>query len=143
MAGHHDVSKLVWAWEDCYELRDRVRMYARFVMFAGPCDSIQNPKDKAAVIPKSIANVRVNKLALIPVCEWMSLQRGLKMPTIDFLLESVAQHYGKHRLEPDSAQIYQEAWGLRRLSQLVKSRLYKKNPPQKDLYSCPLVVVML
>ena len=137
-------TKLVWAWEDSCELRDRVRLYSRFVLVAGHDGCGQAPGERGSVIPKSVGNVRVNKVALLPICEWMSCQEGLKMPTIDFFLESVAKHYIKHRLEADSMQIYQEAWGLRRLTQLVKSRLWKPKPPAKDILThAPLSCRML
>ena len=88
--------------------------------------------DHNTVIPKSVVVARYNISILLPVLDMVSVEPNLKLPCIDLLLAAVGDIYDKNRQDVPGSRVYQDAWGIRRLAQLVKSRLYKPNPPSSQ-----------
>ncbi|CAE7292276.1 unnamed protein product [Symbiodinium sp. CCMP2592] len=58
------------------------------------------------------------------------------------VMAAVEGVYKKNKLELISSKIYQESWGVRKLCQLVKARLYKKTPPKDQILLDLLAVLM-
>ena len=117
-------------WDDDQSIRKRVRDHARLLMVAGP-DGTEQAIPFEEVVTKNVGNARVNKKVLRTIMVFMSTN-NYKLPPIDTLLIAVGQFFELSKLTKSSTAIYQEAWGVRRLCQLVKSRLYKASPP-KDI----------
>ena len=115
-------------WDRDDETRERLRNSGRLILVAGEDGSpvVLGPSE---VIPKSVANVRLNVRVLNVIMQHMA-ESCLALPIIDMVMAAVEGVYRKNKLELISSKIYQESWGVRKLCQLVKSRLYKKTPPK-------------
>ena len=124
--------KLVKAWDDIATFRDKMRTYNRMLVLPAGAGGVVAP-EAGHVIPKSIQVARCNMDTMYPIFKLMSGEVGLKMPIIDMVLEAATSVYDKYKVEPDTSKIYQDGWGIRRLAQLVKARLYKKHPPQEHM----------
>ena len=121
---------LVRAWDNHEPTREQLRTYGRLLLLPSPGnDSEPIIPDVSAVIPKSVAVARFNAAVLLPVLDMISVETGLKLPCIDMLMEAVEGCYDKTQQDVPTTRVYQDAWGIRRLVQLVKARLYKKTPP--------------
>ena len=128
------VWRLVTSWDDSAIFREQLRRHSTLLMLPAP-DASGAPiaPPVGAGIPKSIQVARCNMEVLVPVFQLMSEEPGLKLPIIDMILESAGMIYQKHRLQVETCKVYRDAWGIRRLAQLVKSRLYKSHPPQEPV----------
>ena len=122
---------LARSWDAESTIRDRLRGLGRLVLSTRGTD--EAPPAKGEVIAKSVANLRVNEQVLAPIMEITALRPQLKLPAIDPLLVEVKDLYDMHKLVVETCIIYQDAWAIRRLAQLVKSRLYKPTPPVKAM----------
>ena len=126
---------LVNWWDNDAAVRSRMREHRCMLLVVEGAEKQVVPAP-VTVIAKSVANARANAVVLRAVMAWMSNQvPGLKLPSIDLLLCGVAALYDKNMILKDGQRMYQDAWGLRRLAQLVKARLYKLTPP-KDRFCC-------
>ena len=119
-------------WDACSDVRVRLRQTSNLLLVCDPEDDAQptndNPGCNTEPIPKTVAVARWNKCVLLPVLGMMSEEPGLKMLVIDVLIAAVGDLYKMHKIDASICKIYQHAWGVRRLCQLIKARLYKPNP---------------
>ena len=124
---------LVKDWDDTPSFREKMRQHGSVLLVPGPDGNgtLVAPDLAAGEIPKSVKVARCNMDTMLPVFKCMADEAGLKLPNIDMLLEAVSCVYKKYRLDPHTCRIYKDSWGIRRLAQLVKSRLYKPRPPQE------------
>ena len=123
------MDSVVLAWDADVLIRDRVRDMGRLMLMDEGKAGLSVPMP-GTLIPKTVATARANKPILMHVLAFISTTDGLKMPNIDMVLDAVGSIYKKNRVEITSDLRYQDSWGIRRLCQLVKSRLYKKTPPK-------------
>ena len=121
--------ELAQAWDGVEAIRKSVRDHGRLLLVAGP-DGNPLATHREEVVPKCVATARLNKHVLIPVMNLMGRVEDYKLPTIDVMLGAVNTFYQDMKVELNASAIYQEAWGVRKLAQLVKARLYKKTPPK-------------
>ena len=128
------------AWDNIEMNRTCVREHGRMLLVV-ESDGRPQVLPREAPIPKTVANARINKFMIRPVFEIMH-QANSKLPTIDFMIAAVQAYYDENKLDGNASAVYQEAWGVRRLCQLVKSRIYKPTPP-KDPASCFLVFISI
>ena len=114
-------------WDADRTLRARVRTKGSLVLRSGAVDSM---KVDCTPVERTTANCRLNKYVLLPILNHMASVE-LKLPPIDFLLEQ-CQSFCEHECNATLPQtvIYQNAWGLRRLVRIVKSKLYRTQPPK-------------
>ena len=122
-----ETADLVAKWEADRPLRARVRTKGSLVLRSGAVDSTQ---PSTGPVERSTANCRLNKHVLLPVLNHMSIVE-LKLPPIEVLLLRCQEFFDEASTATASPCIvYQNAWGIRRLTQLVKSKLYKEKPPK-------------
>ena len=127
---------LVNWWDNDAAVRTRLRESECMLVVVEGVGGAEVAPAPGMVIAKSVANARANAVVLRAIMGWIASQvPGMKLPSIDLLLCAVAALYDKNRLLKDGQRMYQDAWGLRRLAQLVKARLYKQCPP-KDRVCC-------
>ena len=110
------------AWDAIPAVRECMRHSQTLV-----CRSDGEPENSPC--NKSIANARLNEAVLQPYLLKM-YESNLKLPTIDTVLTEVHEFYSMCRVQKDATILYNQAWSLRRLLQLVKARIYKPKPPQ-------------
>ena len=133
MAACANPSGMVLEWDADFAIRDALRTHGRMLLVEGPKGVPPLALPHGNVIPKTVANMRINKAILEKVMVLMSSTPDLKLPAIEYLIAAVQGLYERNKLDIVTG-IYQEAWGIRRLSQLAKSRLYKKSAP-KDTHT--------
>ncbi|OLP95163.1 hypothetical protein AK812_SmicGene22736 [Symbiodinium microadriaticum] len=125
---------LVNWWDNDAAVRTRLRESECMLVVVEGVGGAEVAPAPGMVIAKSVANARANAVVLRAIMGWIASQvPGMKLPSIDLLLCAVAALYDKNRLLKDGQRMYQDAWGLRRLAQLVKARLYKQCPPKDDV----------
>ena len=121
------------AWDADPMVRSRLREHGRLLLKAVPGKTTPEAPQPNEAVPKTVANSRANDFVLGFILRIMADSPGLKLPCIDKLNEAIQLLYQFNKIEASVATIYQDAWAVRRLLQLVKSRLYKPSPP-KDLF---------
>ncbi|CAE7732809.1 unnamed protein product [Symbiodinium sp. KB8] len=100
------------AWDAIPAVRECMRHSQTLV-----CRSDGEPENSPC--NKSIANARLNEAVLQPYLLKM-YESNLKLPTIDTVLTEVHEFYSMCRVQKDATILYNQAWSLRRLLQLVK-----------------------
>ena len=115
-------------WEVDAALRARVRTKHTLVLRSVSDGSTLN--GCCAVVERTTANCRLNKTVLFPILNHMNLVQ-LKLPPIERLLLACEEFFKMCNCQLPQTHVYQNAWGLRRLSQLVKSKIYKPDPPKE------------
>ena len=110
--------ELAQAWDGVEAIRKSVRDHGRLLLVAGP-DGNPLATKREEVVPKCGATARLNKHVLIPVMNLMGRVEDYKLPTIDVMLGAVNTFYQDMKVELNASAIYQEAWGVRKLAQLV------------------------
>ena len=112
-------------WDQTEEVRDRARAHGQLIM-RSPHESMQ------AICQKSAQHARLNKSVLLPVLDAMA-SSDLKLPAIPVLLVEVSQFFTVNSVaDVDGRLSYCTNWGMRKLLQLVKARLYKVFPPPPE-----------
>ena len=119
-------------WEASVDLRARVRSKHTLVLRSNPLPAASNVEPGCVPVERTTANCRINASVLHPILHHMNLVQ-LKLPPIDRLLVAVHEFFTLCNNPLPQTSVYQNAWGLRRLAQLVKSKIYKTDPP-KDLW---------
>ena len=111
------------AWDAIPAVRERMRHSQPSLVLRSKGESENSPCNK------SVANARLNEAILMPYLLRMH-EQNLKLPSIDKVLSEVHEFYSMCRVQTDATVLYNQAWSLRRLLQLIKARIYKPKPPQ-------------
>ena len=112
-------------WDDCLEVRGRIRDGAK-LMLPNPCMG-----NNDGSVDRSIHNCRFNKHVLLPALRRWKNNGPDSSPSIDNLYDEVAKLYRIClRSDVTASDIYRDAWALRKLMGLVKAQLSKQAVPQ-------------
>ena len=109
-------------WESAVDIRNMARECGLLLKSSDPSNTH---------IPKTMANLRLNHLVVAFVAERMGRVEALPMPSINILLEEIKEFFQLTRVPVTQQAIYQQAWALRRLTQLLKSLVWKKCAPKE------------
>ena len=130
IVGTYELSSLPAAWDNSQEIRNRIREGLNLVVRMSLEEKPEN-----GYVEGSTKNMQLNSEALLPVCHLME-QNSLKLPAIDNLIQAIDTFYRTAKMYKSLEQAYQEAWGIRRMIQKLKSYLYRTHPPQAGLDMC-------
>ena len=123
-------SDVALAWDADPKVRARLREHGRLLLKAVPGKISPEAPEPNEAVPKTVANSRANDFVLGFVLQFMADSPGYKLPCIDKMNEAIQLLYQWNRVQASVGSIYQDSWAVRRLLQLVKSRLYKPSPPK-------------
>lgn len=121
-----DLAGLSTAWDNCQQLRERIRQTGRVVV-AKPAED-KKEETPGSVLGRTMANVRHNGFVLSPLLKMMADRRDM-VPCLNALAVEIRQVLEKSGMVPSHQTLQDQSWSLRYLYGLVKQQLYKEKPP--------------
>jgi hypothetical protein len=122
--GGYSLGGLAQTWDDCQDVRNRLRNEYDLVVKGDGNDGISNGH-----VDKNMANVVANSFVLSPILKLMA-ENGRRVPGIDDLLPEVSLVYDFNKIITDEAKWYKDAWAIRRLLTYVKAMIWRPAPPR-------------
>ena len=114
-------------WDNCVEVRERMRDFGRLVLEAPKPD--EKPEVPSAAVAKTVENARFNSFALRPLLKMMSKCRNA-VPCIDSLTAEVQDLHAAHKLNSSFKVVSDEAWSLRYTLGVVKNAMWRQKAPK-------------
>lgn len=125
--GNYDLLNLATTWDNHEIIRDRLREDHNLLRGVHDDGEVTTLTDK--YVEGNVQTVRANQIVLEPLVEIMGANDRL-VPNLDNLIQCIDCLYRKAKKPRLLEHCYQQAWGLRRLIQVVKNQCYRKHPPE-------------
>ena len=122
--GGYSLGGLAQRWDDCQDVRNRLRNEYDLVVKDDGHGGISNGH-----VDKTMVNVVANSIVLSPILKLMA-DNGRRVPGIDDLLPEVSLVYDFNKIIADEAKWYKDAWAIRRLLTYVKALIWRPAPPR-------------
>ena len=123
--GKYGLDTLPRDWDNCDEIRDRLRDDHHLLRHVDPETGEQTNHH----VEGNVVNLKCNKQIVLPLAKLMA-ENGLLVPSLDRLIEACDRIYKIAKKPRSPEHCYQMAWACRRLMGTMKSFCYRPLPPE-------------
>lgn len=125
VVGDYSLEDMPITWDNDHQIRARLRGNGNLLMRF----NTETAKEEVGFVEATNDNCKVNAAVLRPVLKELE-KHDLQLPSVPALQASIESFYLLSKVVRSSEQVYQEAWGIRRLIGKTKKFCYRDFPPQ-------------